>query len=93
MSKPLLPQNFSVNGVYDRHFPNSVISESSDLSAAELRQRYELLLEQGRTEYEDLDNNLQKLKELVIVHGIPVRPLYLTLWLATQNSICRKAVF
>jgi hypothetical protein len=65
----------------------SPLSEASAPTTTELRKRYELLLEQGTTDYEDLEANVKKLKELILAHGIPVRlqitsfhPANLSIW-------------
>jgi hypothetical protein len=64
----------SALGVYDQTFFASPLTEGAAPSPAELRQRYEILLEQGKLDYDDLEENMRKLKELVLAFGVPVRP-------------------
>lgn len=64
----------SILGVYDAQYNFSPLAESSAPTVLELRHRYELLITQGATDYDDLASNLRKLKELILAHGIPVRP-------------------
>lgn len=63
----------SLLGIYDQQFSTSPLSDSTAPTAAELRKRYELLISQGTTDFDDLEENIKKLKELILAHGIPVR--------------------
>lgn len=60
-------------GVYDEQFNFSPLAEPSAPTTTELRRRYDLLIEQGANDVDDMASNLRKLKELILAHGIPVR--------------------
>lgn len=76
----------SGHGIYDQSFFASPLTEGSAPSSAELRQRYEKLLEQGKLDYDDLEENMRKLKELVLAFNVPVR-IFLLLAGSDQRSI------
>lgn len=70
-------------GVYDTQFNFSPLAEPSAPTSHELLRRYELLIEQGASDQDNLTSHLRKLKELILAHGIPVRPLFACFHLTT----------
>lgn len=60
-------------GEYEKLLRSSPMADASAPSPAELRRRYEILLDHGQDDSINAESNLEKLKELILAFGIPVR--------------------